>query len=306
VHCWFEKLPARSVSAFRAQTASATPTAAAAAPDVKMNTSKWPISVIWPGMSRPLFDGALGEFVCVSVVPPSDRRTITQLHAKFDAELRRRSFERSEAIYGDTQTRDTLHTVRYVQDIRHVRLGPSKRVLELWKGEPRARITVSIDRLSSNAPEVLFLSFELPNALPLPVFSSGGVPYTPYRDQLRGSCKDYFAIDGWAHYGAAEGSWLWVTRDAPLVAIGGPHVVERHQSEPEARHRILAMIFDNCWHTNFVANSHGRMEFQFDLAWRASVDRPASIAEALASDPLAVWNPATHEETPLIEKIFRP
>ena len=66
------------------------------------------------------------------------------------------------------------------------------------------------------------------------------------------------------------------------------------------------MIFDNCWHTNFVADSHGRMEFQFDLVWRASMGRPAPLAEALASDPLGVWNPATHEEAPLIDKIFRP
>ena len=165
---------------------------------------------------------------------------------------------------------------------------------------------MTLDRLSSATPEVLFLSFALPAGLPIPVLSSGGVPYTPYRDQLRGSCKDYFAIDGRAHYGAAEGNWLWVTRDAPLVAIGGTHVVERHQSEPEAPHRILAMILDNCWHTNFVADSHGSMEFQFDLAWRASMDRPAPLAEAFASDPLAVWNPATHEEIPLIERIFRP
>ena len=28
------------------------------------------------------------------------------------------------------------------------------------------------------------------------------------------------------------------------------------------------MIFDNFWFTNFVADSHGVMEFQFDLAWR--------------------------------------
>ena len=107
-------------------------------------------------------------------------------------------------------------------------------------------------------------------------------------------------------YGAAEGNWLWVTRDAPLVALGDPHVVELHQSEPDGRHRILAMIFDNCWHTNFVADSHGRMEFQFDLVWRASLDQPSPLAEALAGDPVAVWNPATHEEAPLIEKIFRP
>jgi hypothetical protein len=257
-------------------------------------------------MSRPLFEGALGEFICVGVLPPADRRTIMQLHAKFDAEVRGKSLHRSEATYGDTQAHDTPHTVRYVQEIRHARLGSSRRVLELWRREPRARITVSIDRLSANVPEVLFLSFDLPKGLPLPVLSSGGVPYTPYRDQLRGSCRYYFSIDGWAHYGAAEGNWLWVTRDAPLAAIGDPHVAELHQSEPEARHRILAMIFDNCWHTNFVADSHGRMEFQFDLVWQASLDRPAPLAEALAGDPVAVWISAADEESPLIEKIFRP
>lgn len=117
MRCWFEKLPARSVRAFRVQTASAIPTAAIAAPDVKLDTSKWPVSVVWPGMSRPLFDGALGEFVCVSVVPPGDRRTITQLHAKFDAELRRKSLQQSEATYGDARTRETPHTLRFTQEI---------------------------------------------------------------------------------------------------------------------------------------------------------------------------------------------
>jgi hypothetical protein len=304
--CWFEKLPAQSVTRFRAQTTEAEVAAPLAGPALKLDNSGWPVAAAWPTTSRPLFEGAFGDFICVGVVPPADRRTITQLHANFNSDLRRRSFQQSEAMYGEAKAEDLHHAIRYVQEVRHARLGPSRRVLELWKREPRARISVSIDRLSSTAPEVLFLSFELPKGLPLPVFSSGGVPYTPYRDQLRGTCRDYFAIDGWAHYHAVDGNWLWVTRDAPLVAVGSPHVVERHQSEPEAHHWILAMVFDNCWHTNFVADSHGRMEFQFDLVWRASMDRPASLAEALASDPMAVWNPATHEEQALIDRIFRP
>jgi hypothetical protein len=137
------------------------------------------------------------------------------------------------------------------------------------------------------------------------VFSNGGVPYTPYRDQLRGTCKDYFAIDGWADYATPAGHWLWVTRDAPLVAVGAPHVVERHQEEPADHRRILAMIFDNSWHTNFVADSHGQMEFQFDLVWRPSLDRPAAVAEALACETIVVANPATHEEPAVTERIFR-
>lgn len=130
--------------------------------------------------------------------------------------------------------------------------------------------------------------------------------FTPYRDQLRGSCKDYYAIDGWADYATPDGHWLWVTRDAPLVAVGAPHVVELHEKEPAARHRILAMIFDNCWHTNFVGDSHGPMEFQFDLAWRASCEKPAATAEALAGDPLVTVTGAGREEKTLIETVYRP
>ena len=150
--CWFEKLPPNSVSRYRAQTAAGSAPAPSAGPMLKFNESRWPVSATWPGMSRPLFEGALGEFICVGVVPPADRRTITQLHANFDSERRRKSFQRSEATYGDTQAHETPHTVRYVQEIRHPRLGSSRRVLELWRREPRARITVSLDRLSANVP----------------------------------------------------------------------------------------------------------------------------------------------------------
>jgi hypothetical protein len=305
VRVWLEKLPAKSINGFRTQTTTGT-SQSSAAPDVKLDSARWPMSATWPGMSRALFEGALGDFVSVSAVPPADRRTITQLHAKFSADIRRKSFQETRAKYADAKSFETPHTLRFTQEVRHPRLGPSTRVLEVWKREPHARLTVTLDRLSSTAPEVLFLSFDLPTGLPLPVFSCGGVPFTPYRDQLKGTCKDYFGIDGWAHYAHADGHWLWVTRDAPLVAVGGPHVVERHQEEPADRHRILAMIFDNCWHTNFVADSHGQMEFQFDLAWRAALDHPAALADALAADPIVVVNRGPHEEAPLREHIYRP
>lgn len=306
VRCWLEKLPPRSLTAFRARPEEAGKQAPAGKPSLRFDAARWPLSASWPIMARPLFDGACGAFLCVSVVPPANRRTITQLHARFDAELRRKSFTQSEAVYGEAQAHETPHTVRFTQEIRHARLAPSRRTIELWKREPRARLTVTLDRISSTAPEVLFLAFDLPKGLPMPVFSSGGVPYTPYRDQLRGSCRDYFAIDGWASYAAPEGHWLWVTRDAPLVAVGGPHVVERSQEEPAARHRILAMVFDNCWHTNFVADSHGQMEFQFDLAWRPSAGDPATLAEALVTEPLVIANPPVREEPPLLERILHP
>jgi hypothetical protein len=104
-------------------------------------------------------------------------------------------------------------------------------------------------------------------------------------------------IDGWAHYRSADGDRLWVTRDSPLVSLGRPHVVERHQEIPSNPWRILAMVFDNCWHTNFVVDSHGEMEFQFELAWREQLEQPAALAESLTADPILIAN-VTENETP--------
>ena len=226
---WLDRLPAHSVQAWHAETPSLTDDKL----DVKLDALGWPISCAWPGMKRPLFEGGLGDFLNVSAVPPADRNTIARLHGNADTEkreaIRRTALRESAAAYGPANAKVSPHTVVYQQEIRHERLVKATRRLELWRREPRARLTVRFDRVSSLAPEVFFLSFALPQGSGLPVFSSGGVPFTPYRDQLPGSCRDYFGIDGWAHYPTGEGHWLWVTRDAPLVAVGSPHVGELHQ-----------------------------------------------------------------------------
>ncbi len=297
---WVEKLAARSVAINAGVAASSD------RPGVKTDSNGWPTAATWKGMTQPLFEGALGDFICTSVVPPADRRTISGLHAKFDASQRAAALRESRAVYKTASSRETPHTVVFEQEFAHERLASGSRIAEFWRREPRARVTVRFDRISSLAPEVLHLEFALPAGLPLPQLSCGDVPFTPYRDQLKGSCKDYFAIDGWAHYAMDGGHWLWVTRDAPLVAIGRPHVAELHQVEPEAPHKILAMVFDNCWHTNFVADSHGSFEFQFDLIWSADMPAPADLAEALSFDPIARVNPSFHESDDELKHIYRP
>jgi hypothetical protein len=306
---WVNKLAGHSMRMLRPEAANAG-AAAAAKPSVKLDGSGWPVAAIWPGMRKPLFEGSLGDFLHVGLVPPAGRRTITQLHAAPEQEkraaIRNKALVQSEAAYGGTRAGESPHTLTYTQEIRHARIARGSRTAEFWRREPRARITVRFDRLSSTDPELLYIAFALPAGVPLPVFSSGGVPFTPYRDQLKGSCRDYFGIDGWAHYATADGDWLWVTRDAPLAVVGGPHALERHQAEPPDPHRILAMVFDNCWHTNFVADSHGTMEFQFELAWREKIAKPGDIAEALAAEPVVLVNAGMRESPAVINNLYRP
>jgi hypothetical protein len=126
---------------------------------------------------------------------------------------------------------------------------------------------------------------------------------------MPGTCRDYFGIDGWVHYASPEGHWLWVTRDAPLITLDGPHP-KTHLTGPPARTgRVLAILYDNFWYTNFQGDSPGVMEFQFDLVWRARIadDREAeTMASGLMTDPVMVLNPPLAEHPAFLERLYRP
>jgi hypothetical protein len=307
---WVEKLGPHALRRWELEAAEAPAPAAGAAPVIRTDAQGWPVEARWAAMKKPLWEGALGEFQAIETIAPADRRTIHQLHANPDAraraEIRARSVKLTEASHAEAKRDETPHTLIFTQAIRHSRLERAERRVEIWKREPRARVSVKFDRIASHAPEVLYLVFDLPQGCPLPLFAGGGVPFTPYTDQLRGSCRDYYVIDGWARYSLPEGDWLWVTRDASLVAVGGPHALERRETAPDNPRRIAAMIFDNCWHTNFVADSHGTMEFQFELAWREKIAAPAGLAETLAAE--AVVMPRRGEATApeLMKTLYKP
>ena len=73
--------------------------------------------------------------------------------------------------------------------------------------------------------------------------------------------------------------------------------------------RVLAMIFDNFWYTNFVCDSHGAMEFRFDLAWRSDFPASASVddlARTLASEPQVLINPGLKEDPIVVKRLYEP
>ena len=112
------------------------------------------------------------------------------------------------------------------------------------------------------------------------------MPFVPFVDQLPDACRDYSAIDGSASYETSEGHWLWVSRDAPLIAFGASPTPAFRSSLPEDVNRFQVMLFNNFWYTNFVGDSHGVMEFQFDLAWspRSAVSSGHSLCPGVETD----------------------
>jgi hypothetical protein len=114
-------------------------------------------------------------------------------------------------------------------------------------------------------------------------------------------------MDGWADYATPDGHWFWVSRDAPLVTLGSSSTLAMRQTPPKDPHRLLAMLFNNFWYTNFVADEHGIMEFQFDLVWEPGAGgRPADLAAALASEPVTLINPQAPEDPRMLKDLFQP
>jgi len=73
-------------------------------------------------------------------------------------------------------------------------------------------------------------------------------------------------------------------------------------------HRVLAMVFNNFWYTNFVGDSHGVMEFQFDLCWREKLDPVAveDLAESLVAEPQVLIQPGLREDPIFVRRLYKP
>jgi hypothetical protein len=313
---WVERLDAHAVRRLQLSTEAVQeqPPQPPTGPTVSLDHLGWPVSATWNGMKKPLFTAGLGDFVAVQVNAFTPRWALRDIWENKDPargeQLRNGILEQVPATPGDQITvEQTPHTIRYTQPVLHPRLAWATRRLELWRNEPRARLTFRLNRRSSFDPEMFCIASPLPCDGVLPRLSCGGQPFTPFTDQLPGSCRDYYAVDGWAHYAAPEGHWLWVSRDAPLIMLDGPHVLARLNAPPPRTARVLAMVYNNFWYTNFVGDSPGVMEFQFDLAWRERVADDATaekLAAALVAEPVMLINPKLPEQPLFLQHLYKP
>jgi hypothetical protein len=295
---WVRDLPAGTTVPLRLSGQDVASAVVSERPRVTVDEHGWPQTAIWSGMKQPLFTAGTGDLLTLTTQAFAPRWVLRDRAAKLDRTL---------AAESETTVERTPHTTVYSQRLTYPRLKWAVRRLEIWNGEPRARLTLRFNRISSDDPAYYFVNFAFPVPGKLPEFSNAGMPFVPFRDQLPGTCRDYFAIDGWAHYAAgADGDWLWVSRDAPLVTVGGPHTQARITEPPADPHRLMAMVFDSGWYTNFVGNEHGVMEFEFDLAWRERLPNAAALADTLVSQPVVLINPAARETPVILENLYRP
>jgi len=313
---WIDNLPG---NAFRHLQLSTSPCpassdeAAASTLSIKLDERSWPRSLQWSGMSSPLILPGFGDFHSVSINGFAPRAKVHEIWNASTAESRNEL--RAVALQTVTAEEDSIateedtgKTIVYTQSLKHPSLGWAVRRLEIWKSEPRIRLDFKLYRRSSERPEAYFISFPLPVGNASPIVSNGGIPFRPYREQIPGSCKDYFAIDGWIDYATPEGHWIWATRDAPLVTFGKGTLLEKATAAPDQTNIVQAIVFNNLWYTNFVDNAMGEMDFSFDLEWQRRNEEvhPSDLGDTLVSTPVLLLNPDAPVDPLYMKYVFQP
>lgn len=95
---------------------------------------------------------------------------------------------------------------------------------------------------------------------------TGGFWHRPGIDELPNACKDWHVVQGGVEivYEKNTSVGFW-TPDAPLVHFGGPNT-GKWGKNIKGQNGVLAVnLFNNYWHTNFVASAPGWMEYRFRI-----------------------------------------
>lgn len=258
----------------------------------------WPVRLQFEGQSSPVIDGAFGKLISVHADGFSPRWTFKDIfdcdNEEERAALREKRLFETHAEYGDAEFSQSSGVLSFKQALIHDSLLYGVRILTVNLLNGRVDLELRINRRSDFAPEVLFLRFDAVSASEndLPWISNAGVKFRPEKDQLPGSCMDYYAIDGWIHY---PNGWFLNSVDAALVTFGQTSVVSRKTSTLGSANRVFLRLFDNIWDTNFRANACGMMRFRFNIAADVPQTESATLAEAMATEPLVVVKMGYHE-----------
>ncbi|MBW7883346.1 MAG: hypothetical protein H3C34_12045 [Caldilineaceae bacterium] len=125
--------------------------------------------------------------------------------------------------------------------------------------EFRARWCMGLDE----HPEATYLLFPFNLSGATVHFDLGPQAVQPERDQLPGVCKDYFTVQNWVDFSAADKGVTVATPDNPMVQLGGFHYGANRDSFTLARPTLLGWVTNNYWETNFRAHQPGAVTARY-------------------------------------------
>ena len=92
-----------------------------------------------------------------------------------------------------------------------------------------------------------------------------GVPCEPDVEQLPGSVKSWYPVQGWVGVDGSDHSVVLVPLDAPLVHLGGVNTGRVVEHLDQGSPVIMSWAMNNHWFVNFKAQQDGQIRLRYSL-----------------------------------------
>ena len=87
----------------------------------------------------------------------------------------------------------------------------------------------------------------------------------PEKDQLPGSCKNFFSVQSFVDISNNDYGLTWATLDAPLIEIGAINAEKPWMKSIEQSQTFYSYAMNNYWHTNYKADQEGPVTIHYSI-----------------------------------------
>jgi hypothetical protein len=144
----------------------------------------------------------------------------------------------------------------------------------LYSGLPQIGITVEMTKDAVMDPEGMYSAFPFAVAGGKWYLDKAGALMLPGRDQLPGTCCDYYSVNHGAVLAGDRCGVAFTSLDAPMVTIGGIKLWD-YTTSIDPSGVLYSWLCNNKWETNFRAASAGFHEFRYVVECSERLREPA-------------------------------
>jgi hypothetical protein len=164
--------------------------------------------------------------------------------------------------------------------------------IKLIAGINRIELNYTIDKQKIYTPEAVRIAFpfNIPNGV-MNIENAFGY-YQPETEQIKGSCKNFFALNNYIDISNSDYGISLISPDAPLIEVGAltndANAVGWLET-CEKGTNVYSFLMNNYWHTNYCATQEGASHYRFFLYPHKNFNpAEAGAAGISAGQPLIV------------------
>ncbi|HJN15563.1 MAG TPA: glycoside hydrolase family 38 C-terminal domain-containing protein, partial [Armatimonadota bacterium] len=226
-----------------------------------------------------------GETVHEHIVGQQDREAVWERGGteipygtrRTDAPFRREG-SLAQAEFAGAQAGPVFASVTWRSSLPHVRRVETE--LRLWRGLKRIDVEVRLDKQPCETYESLYVAFPFELDSPRAFIHSCGATFEADKEQLPGSCRDFYHVEHFAGFEGDQGWALLCPTEAPLVQLGDITFGRWADELPLAGARFYSWLTNNFWYTNFPGYQMGHLRFRFTLTTGSGALEP-EVAERI-------------------------